>query len=229
MDIFQREKLLIGNEKFDNISNKKVIVFGCGGVGSYVIEGLVRAGIKNIDIVDKDIVDETNINRQIIATVDNIGKYKVEVEKERILSINPEADVNIFKIVFGENNSNLIDFSKYDYVVDAIDDIKAKIEIIKKAKEADVNIISSMGTGNKLNPFEFKICDISKTSVCPLAKIIRKELRSLNIKDVKVIYSTETPLPPSKVDGKIVQGSISFVPSVAGLMIASEVINDFIK
>ncbi len=229
MDIFQREKLLIGSEKFNNISNKRVIVFGCGGVGSYVIEGLVRAGIKNIDIVDKDIVDETNINRQIIATVDTIGKYKVEVEKERILSINPKANINTFKITFGETNSNLIDFSKYNYVVDAIDDIKAKIEIIKRAKEANVNIISSMGTGNKLNPFEFKICDISKTSVCPLAKVIRKELRSLNIKDVKVLYSTENPLPPSKVDGKIVQGSISFVPSVAGLMIASEVINDFIK
>ena len=229
MDIFQREKLLIGSEKFNNISNKRVIVFGCGGVGSYVIEGLVRAGIKNIDIVDKDIVDETNINRQIIATVDTIGKYKVEVEKERILSINPKANINTFKITFGETNSNLIDFSKYNYVVDAIDDIKAKIEIIKRAKEANVNIISSMGTGNKLNPFEFKICDISKTSVCPLAKVIRKELRSLNIKDVKVLYSTENPLSPSKVDGKIVQGSISFVPSVAGLMIASEVINDFIK
>lgn len=229
MDIFQREKLLIGNEKFNNINSKKVIVFGCGGVGSYVIEGLVRAGIKNIDIVDKDIVDETNINRQIIATIDTIGKYKVDVEKTRILSINPETNVNIFKIKFGEDNSNLINFSDYDYVVDAIDDIKAKIEIIKKAKEADVNIISSMGTGNKLNPFEFKICDISKTSVCPLAKVIRKELRSLNIKNVKVLYSTENPLPSNKIDGKIVQGSISFVPSVAGLMIASEVINDIIK
>lgn len=229
MDIFQREKLLIGEEKFNYIKNKKVIVFGCGGVGSYVVEGLVRAGIENIDIVDKDIIDETNINRQIIATVNTIGKYKVDVEKERILSINPNAKVNVFKINFTKENSNLIDFNSYDYVVDAVDDVNAKIEIIVKAKEANTNVISSMGTGNKLNPFEFKICDISKTSVCPLAKVIRKELKKLDIKNVKVLYSTEEPLPVKRVDEKIVQGSISFVPSVAGLMISSEVINDLLN
>lgn len=229
MDIFQREKLLIGEEKFNYIKNKKVIVFGCGGVGSYVVEGLVRAGIENIDIVDKDIIDETNINRQIIATVNTIGKYKVDVEKERILSINPNAKVNVFKINFTKENSNLIDFNSYDYVVDAVDDVNAKIEIIVKAKEANTNVISSMGTGNKLNPFEFKICDISKTSVCPLAKIIRKELKKLDIRNVKVLYSNEEPLPVKRVDEKIVQGSISFVPSVAGLMISSEVINDLLN
>lgn len=229
MDIFQREKLLIGEEKFNYIKNKKVIVFGCGGVGSYVVEGLVRAGIENIDIVDKDIIDETNINRQIIATVNTIGKYKVDVEKERILSINPNAKVNVFKINFTKENSNLIDFNSYDYVVDAVDDVNAKIEIIVKAKEANTNVISSMGTGNKLNPFEFKICDISKTSVCPLAKVIRKELKKLDIKNVKVLYSTEEPLPAKRIEKKIVQGSISFIPSVAGLMISSEIINEFLN
>lgn len=229
MDIFQREKLLIGEEKFNYIKDKKIIVFGCGGVGSYVIEALARAGIENIDIVDKDVIDVTNINRQIIATLNTIGKNKVDVERERILSINPNAKVNTFKINFTKENSNLIDFNSYDYVVDAVDDVNAKIEIIVKAKEANTNVISSMGTGNKLNPFEFKICDISKTSVCPLAKIIRKELKKLDIRNVKVLYSNEEPLPVKRVDEKIVQGSISFVPSVAGLMISSEVINDLLN
>ena len=229
MDIFQREKLLIGEEKFNYIKDKKIIVFGCGGVGSYVIEALARAGIENIDIVDKDIIDVTNINRQIIATLNTIGKNKVDVERERILSINPNAKVNTFKINFKKEKSNLINFNSYDYVVDAVDDIKAKIEIIVKAKEANTKIISSMGTGNKLDPFAFKICDISKTSVCPLAKIIRKELKKLDIRNVKVLYSTEEPLPVKRVEEKIVQGSISFVPSVAGLMISSEVINDLLN
>ena len=229
MDIFQREKLLIGEEKFNYIKDKKIIVFGCGGVGSYVIEALARAGIENIDIVDKDIIDVTNINRQIIGTLNTIGKNKVDIEKERIMSINSNAKVNTFKMNFTKENSNLINFNSYDYVVDAVDDIKAKIEIIVKAKEANTKIISSMGTGNKLDPFAFKICDISKTSVCPLAKIIRKELKKLDIRNVKVLYSNEEPLPVKRVDEKIVQGSISFVPSVAGLMISSEVINDLLN
>lgn len=227
MNIFQREEILIGQKNVELLNNKKVLLFGCGGVGSYTLEGLVRAGIGYITIVDKDVVDVTNINRQLIATQDTIGKDKVEVAKERALSINPNIKIETYKIFFDETTE--IDFSSYDYVIDAIDSVKSKLEIIKRAKEAKVPVISSMGTGNKLNPFKFEIKDISKTTVCPLAKTIRKELKRMNISKVKVLFSTEEPRSPQKDENGITQGSISFVPSVAGLMIASEVINDMIE
>ena len=226
MEIFQREEILIGKENVEILNNKKVLLFGCGGVGSFVLEGLARAGVGTIDLVDKDVVDITNINRQLIATHATIGRDKVEVSKERIVSINPNAKVNTYKIFFDETTTE-IDFSKYDYIIDAIDSVKSKIEIIKRAKEANIPIISCMGTGNKLDPFKFEIKDVSKTTVCPLAKVIRKELKNLRISKVKVLFSTEEPRQKSE-DG-IIQGSISFVPSVAGLMIAGEVIKDMIN
>lgn len=228
MEIFQREEILIGKENVEILNNKKVLLFGCGGVGSFILEALVRAGVGTIDIVDKDVVDITNINRQLIATYDTIGKDKVEVAKVRALSINPNIIVTTYKIFFDENTTE-IDFSKYDYIIDAIDSVKSKIEIIKRAKEANIPIISSMGTGNKLDPFKFEIKDISKTTVCPLAKVIRKELKNMKIAKVKVLFSTEEPRPPQKSEDGIIQGSISFIPSVAGLMIAGEVIKDMIN
>lgn len=228
MEIFQREEILIGKENVEILNNKKVLLFGCGGVGSFVLEGLARAGVGTIDLVDKDVVDITNINRQLIATHATIGRDKVEVSKERIVSINPNAKVNTYKIFFDETTTE-IDFSKYDYIIDAIDSVKSKIEIIKRAKEANIPIISCMGTGNKLDPFKFEIKDVSKTTVCPLAKVIRKELKNLRISKVKVLFSTEEPRPPQKSEDGIIQGSISFVPSVAGLMIAGEVIKDMIN
>lgn len=228
MEIFQREEILIGKENVEILNNKKVLLFGCGGVGSFVLEGLARAGVGTIDLVDKDVVDITNINRQLIATHATIGRDKVEVSKERIVSINPNAKVNTYKIFFDETTTE-IDFSKYDYIIDAIDSVKSKIEIIKRAKEANIPVISCMGTGNKLDPFKFEIKDISKTTVCPLAKVIRKELKNLRISKVKVLFSTEEPRPPQKSEDGIIQGSISFVPSVAGLMIAGEVIKDMIN
>lgn len=228
MEIFQREEILIGKENVKILNNKKVLLFGCGGVGSFVLEGIARAGVGTIDLVDKDVVDITNINRQLIATHATIGRDKVEVSKERIVSINPNAKVNTYKIFFDETTTE-IDFSKYDYIIDAIDSVKSKIEIIKRAKEANIPVISCMGTGNKLDPFKFEIKDISKTTVCPLAKVIRKELKNLRISKVKVLFSTEEPRPPQKSEDGIIQGSISFVPSVAGLMIAGEVIKDMIN
>ena len=228
MEIFQREEILIGKENVEILNNKKVLLFGCGGVGSFVLEGLARAVVGTIDLVDKDVVDITNINRQLIATHATIGRDKVEVSKERIVSINPNAKVNTYKIFFDETTTE-IDFSKYDYIIDAIDSVKSKIEIIKRAKEANIPIISCMGTGNKLDPFKFEIKDVSKTTVCPLAKVIRKELKNLRISKVKVLFSTEEPRPPQKSEDGIIQGSISFVPSVAGLMIAGEVIKDMIN
>ncbi|MBO5476591.1 MAG: tRNA threonylcarbamoyladenosine dehydratase [Clostridia bacterium] len=228
MEIFQREEILIGKENVEILNNKKVLLFGCGGVGSFVLEALARAGVGNIDVVDKDVVDVTNINRQLIATHDTIGMDKVEVAKARVLSINLNAKVNTYKIFFDETTTE-IDFSKYDYIIDAIDSVKSKIEIIKRAKEANIPVISSMGTGNKLDPFKFEIKDISKTTVCPLAKVIRKELKRLGITKLKVLFSTEEPHSPLKSENGIVQGSISFVPSVAGLMIAGEVIKDMIN
>ena len=192
MEIFQREEILIGKENVEILNNKKVLLFGCGGVGSFVLEGLARAGVGTIDLVDKDVVDITNINRQLIATHATIGRDKVEVSKERIVSINPNAKVNTYKIFFDETTTE-IDFSKYDYIIDAIDSVKSKIEIIKRAKEANIPIISCMGTGNKLDPFKFEIKDVSKTTVCPLAKVIRKELKNLRISKVKVFIMQNDP------------------------------------
>lgn len=226
MSFLDRTEMLIGSEAVSRLADAKVLVFGLGGVGGHVCEALVRAGIGEIHIVDGDTVAESNINRQIIATRDNIGQPKVEAMAERIRSINPECRVKGFQMFFlpGETSDSM-DFSGYDYVVDAVDTVAAKLEIIEKAKAAGVPVISSMGTGNKLDPTLFRIADISKTSVCPLAKVIRKELRNRGIRDVKVLFSTEEPVRT----GVRTPASISFVPSVAGLIIGGEVIKDIIR
>ena len=231
-NIFSRLEILIGEEKVSLLKNKRVAIFGIGGVGGAVCEALVRSGIGEFDLIDNDTVSLTNINRQIIATHDSLNKDKVDVMKDRILSINKDAKVNIHKCFFLKENSSLFDFTKYDYVVDAVDTVTAKIEIITKAKEANIPVISSMGTGNKLNPTMLEVTDISKTSVCPLAKVMRYELRKRNIKNVKVVYSKEEPLTPKTIlkdEFRIIPGSTSFVPPVAGYIIASEVIKDLIK
>ena len=225
---FSRTELLIGEEKVKILNNSKVCVFGIGGVGSYVVEALARAGIGNFILVDNDDVDISNINRQIIATHKTIGMDKVEVAKERILDINPNAKVEIYKEFFGPNSKELFDKS-VSYVVDCVDTVTAKLEIISRAYKLNVPVISSMGTGNKLDPTRFEVTDINKTSVCPLAKVIRKELRIRGIKKLKVIYSKEEPVKTKNEGGKQVPASISFVPSVAGLIIAGEVIKDIIK
>ena len=226
MSFLDRTEMLIGSEAVSRLADAKVLVFGVGGVGGHVCEALVRAGIGEIHIVDGDTVAESNINRQIIATRDNIGQPKVEAMAERIRSINPECRVKGFQMFFlpGETSGSM-DFIGYDYVVDAVDTVAAKLEIIEKAKAAGVPVISSMGTGNKLDPTLFRIADISKTSVCPLAKVIRKELRNRGIRDVKVLFSTEEPVRT----GVRTPASISFVPSVAGLIIGGEVIKDIIR
>lgn len=241
MDTFIRSELLLGEGSISKLNSKTVLVFGCGGVGSFVIEGLVRTGISNFIIVDNDTVSKSNINRQIIATTNTIGKSKVEVTKERILSINPISNVLTYETFILENSLESINFENVDYVVDCIDTISGKIAIIKKAKELNIPVISSMGTGNKLDPLQFKITDISKTSVCPLAKVMRYELKKRNIKNVKVLFSTETPIDLSnnELEKKLLQdegsvkhqipGSVSFVPSIAGLLIAREIILDLLK
>lgn len=221
---FSRTAQLLGNENVEKLFDKHVIVFGVGGVGGYVVEALVRSGVGNISIVDNDVVNESNINRQIIAFHSTIGMQKVEVLKNRILDINPDCQVFVHNQFFLPENSNDFDFSIYDYVVDAVDTVTAKIEIIKKAKEANVPVISSMGTGNKLNPVGFKVSDISKTKVCPLARVMRNELKKCGISKVKCVYSEENPVIQTKTPA-----SVAFVPPVAGLLIASEVIEDLIK
>ena len=229
---FSRFEMLIGKEKMKKLENKRVAIFGIGGVGGAVCEALIRSGISYFDLIDNDTVSFTNLNRQIIATYDTIGLYKVDVMKKRMLSINKDAIVNIYKCFFLEDNSSDFDFGKYDYVIDAVDTVSAKLEIIRKAKEANVPVISSMGTGNKMNPALLEVCDISKTSVCPLAKVMRYELRKRNIKNVKVVYSKEEPLTPEislKEGSRNIPGSTSFVPPVAGYIIASEVVKDLIK
>ena len=230
-DMFSRTEMLIGKENLSKLKNSKVAVFGIGGVGSFVVEGLVRAGIQNFILVDKDNVDVSNINRQIIATHDTVDRPKVEVAKERILSINPDAKVEIYKEFFlPETEAKYLDKS-VSYIVDAIDTVTAKIELVQRANKLNIPIISCMGTGNKLDPTKFEIADIYKTSVCPLAKVMRKELKLRRINKLKVLYSKEEPIKTENenVDGKRVPASISFVPSVAGLIIAGEIIKDIIK
>ena len=194
MSQFKRTELLIGTNSVEKLKKMKVAVFGIGGVGSYVVEALARCGIGSFDLIDKDVVSESNINRQIIALHSTVGIAKVEVAKKRILDINPCAIVNTYETFFLPENAKEFDFVQYDYVIDAVDTVSAKIEIIRKAKEANVPVISCMGTGNKLNPLEFKIADISKTSVCPLARVMRKELSKRGIQNVKCLYSTEKPV-----------------------------------
>ena len=233
MEQFSRFEILIGEDKMNLLKTKRIAVFGIGGVGGAVVEALVRSGITKFDLIDDDVVSLSNLNRQIIANLETVGQDKVEVMKKRILSINKNVEVNTFKCFFLPENSNQFDFTNYDYVVDAVDTVTAKIEIIRKAKEANVPVISSMGTGNKMNPTMLEVCDINKTSVCPLAKVMRYELRKRNIKNVKVVYSKEEPLIPLKIiegsNKKNIPGSTSFVPPVAGYIIASEVIKDLLN
>ena len=221
---FCRTTQLLGNENVEKLFDKHVIVFGVGGVGGYVVEALARSGVGKISIVDNDVVNESNINRQIIALHSTVGMQKVEVLKKRILDINPECKVFVYNQFFLPENSNDFDFSIYDYVVDAVDTVTAKLEIIKKSKESNVPVISSMGTGNKLNPMGFKVSDISKTKVCPLARVMRNELKKRGISKVKCVYSEENPVIQTQTPA-----SVAFVPSVAGLLIASEVIKDLVK
>lgn len=226
---FSRTELIIGKDNIEKLNNSKVAVFGVGGVGSFVVEGLVRAGIGNLVLVDKDVVDITNLNRQLIATRKTIGKPKVEVAKERALDINPDVNLVTYQEFFMPETEGIIDDS-IDYIVDAIDTVTAKIELVVRANKLNIPIISSMGTGNKLDPTKFEVSDIYKTSVCPLAKVMRKELKDRNISKLKVVYSKENPIKTKfKKDEERVPGSISFVPSVAGLIIAGEVIKDLIK
>lgn len=220
---FSRTELVIGKEKVDILKKSKVAIFGIGGVGSYVVEGLARSGIGNFILVDKDEVSISNINRQIIATHNTVGNPKVEVAKKRILEINPNANVEIYQEFFMPDTEGILDDS-IDYIVDAVDTVTAKLELIVRANKLNIPIISCMGTGNKLDPTKFEITDIYKTSVCPLAKVMRKELKARGIKKLKVLYSKEEAI---KTEGVI--GSISFVPSVAGLIISGEVIKDLIK
>ena len=226
---FSRTEMLIGKDGIEKLKNSKVAIFGIGGVGSYVVEALARAGVGSFILVDNDEVSISNLNRQIIATTKTIGKPKVEVAKERILEINPEANVEIYQEFFMPETEGIIDES-VSYIVDAIDTVTAKIELVLRANKLNIPIISSMGTGNKLDPTRFEVTDIYKTSVCPLAKVMRKELKQRSIRKLKVVYSKEEPIKveQDKTTKKQVPGSTSFVPSVAGLIIAGEVVKDII-
>lgn len=247
-DQFSRTELLLGNTAMETLKNSRVAVFGVGGVGGYVCEALVRSGVGHFDLIDNDKVSLTNLNRQIIATHKTIGRDKVEVMKERILEINPDANVKIYKSFFLPENADEFPFEEYDYIVDAVDTVTAKIGLVMKAEEKNIPIISSMGAGNKLDASQFKVADIYQTKVCPLAKVMRHELKKRNIKKLKVVYSEEIPMQLS-INQKVVSqeagqeisveepttgkrtipGSVAFVPSVAGLIIAGEVVKDLSK
>ena len=232
---FSRSELLLGTEALCKLKTSRVAIFGIGGVGGYAVEALVRTGIGEIDLIDNDTVSLTNINRQIIATHDTIGQFKVDVMAKRIAEINPDCVVHTHKVFYLSENDNEFDFSAFDYVVDAIDTVSGKIGLIMAAKQANVPIISAMGAGNKLNPAMFEVADIHKTSVCPLAHVMRKELKKRGVKDLKVVYSKEKPLTP--IDGisdevtskRVTPGSVAFVPPVVGMIIAGEVIKDLCK
>lgn len=232
MEIFSRTEMLLGKENIEKLKDKYICVFGIGGVGGYVCEALARTGIGKIDLVDNDTVSKSNINRQIIALHSTVGKYKTEVMKERMLDINPNIEVNIHNVFYMPETSHLFNFSKYDYIVDAIDTVSGKIELVLQAQNVGTPIISSMGAGNKINPCTFKVADIYKTSVCPLARVMRTELKKRGVKKLKVVYSDEIPsnqVNKEEVKGKYVPASCAFIPSVVGLIIASEVIKDLIK
>ena len=246
---FSRTELLFGKEEMETLANKRVAIFGIGGVGGYVCEALVRSGVGKLDLIDNDKVCMSNLNRQIIATRNTVGKYKTEVMKSRILEINPETEVNIHNCFFLPENAEEFPFEEYDYVVDAVDTVTAKIALVMKCKEVDVPIISSMGAGNKLDASAFRVTDIYKTKVCPLAKVMRRELKKRGVKKLKVVYSEEEPIRPMEdtsdncstetvcQDGveykaakrRSTPGSVAFVPSVAGLIIAGEVIKDLAR
>ena len=243
---FSRTELLLGKEAMNKLENSRVAVFGIGGVGGYVCEALVRSGVGTFDLIDDDKVCLTNLNRQIIATRKTVGQYKTEVMRDRILDINPKADVRIHNCFYLPENASDFDFSEYDYVVDAVDTVTAKIELIMRAKEAGTPVISSMGAGNKLDASAFRVADIYKTKVCPLAKVMRRELKKRGVKKLKVVYSEEQPIRPIEdmaiscrshcicppgaahkcTERRDIPGSVAFVPSVVGLIIAGEVIKD---
>lgn len=239
---FSRTELLLGKEAMNELQNAHIAVFGIGGVGGYTAEALVRSGVGKIDIIDNDKVSLTNINRQIYATHDTVGMYKTDVAKQRMISINPNVQVTAYNIFYTPETANNFDFSKYDYVIDAIDTVTGKIQLAAEAEKYNVPIISSMGAGNKLDPTAFEVSDIYKTSVCPLARVMRQQLKKRGIKKLKVVYSKEIPIIPKEYlndqmekAGELsekrrqIPGSIAFVPSVAGLIIAGEVIKDIIK
>lgn len=231
--MFSRLELLIGKEGVEKLNQKHVIVFGVGGVGGYVVEALTRSGIGHITLVDSDVVSLTNLNRQIIATQETIGQKKVKVMEDRIHSINPQCQVTTIEMFYLPEIAHQIHLQDYDYVVDAIDTITAKIELAVRCEKDNIPLISSMGTGNKLHPEMLEISDIYKTSVCPLAKVMRKELKTRGIKHLKVVYSKEQPLKPEKsheqTNKRVVPGSSAFVPSSAGLLIASHVIQELLE
>lgn len=246
---FSRTQLLIGEEAIQKLAKSRVAVFGIGGVGGYVCEALVRSGVGAFDLVDDDKVCLTNLNRQIIATRKTVGKYKVEVMKERMLEINPDVDVRTYQCFFLPENADDFPFEEYDYIVDAVDTVTAKLEIIMRAKEKNVPVISAMGAGNKLDTGRFRIADIYDTSVCPLARVMRRELKKRNVKSLKVVYSDEQPIRPVEdmsiscrtncicppgaahkcTERRDIPGSTAFVPAVAGLMIAGEIVKDLSK
>ena len=239
-DQFTRTRLLLGQEAMEKLHHSRVAVFGIGGVGGYVVEALARSGVGALDLIDKDTVSLSNLNRQIIATHSTIGQYKVDVAAARVLDISPDIRVRTSKAFFLPDTADQFDFRQFDYVVDAIDTVTGKLALIVRAKEAKVPLISSMGTGNKLDPTRFEVTDLSKTTMCPLARIMRKECHKRGIDHVKVVYSKEEALVPMDDDGnpagtsgdpgrRATPGSTAFVPSVAGLIIAGEVIKDLIK
>lgn len=232
-EYFLRTEILLGEEAMEKLENAHVIIFGVGGVGGYVAEALARSGVGAIDIVDNDTVSVTNINRQIVATTKTIGLSKVQVMKERILEINPDCKVEAHECFYLPETKTQFDFSKYSYVVDAVDTVTAKIALVMESKEKNVPVISSMGAGNKLDPTAFEVSDIYKTSVCPLAKVMRNELKKRGVKKLKVVYSKELPIKPKETDEvtnkRMTPGSTAFVPSVVGLIIASEVVKDLTK
>ena len=243
---FSRSELLIGKEGIEKLHKSRVAIFGIGGVGGYTVDALVRSGVEQIDLIDDDKVCLTNLNRQLIATRKTVGKDKVDIMRERILEINPKVTVNVYKTFFLPENADTFPFEEYDYVVDAIDTVTGKIELVMKANEAKIPIICSMGAGNKLDPTAFEVADIYKTSVCPLARVMRTELRKRGVKKLKVVYSKEKPITPIEdmsiscrahcvcppgaarkcTERKQIPGSTAFVPSVVGLIIAGEVIKD---
>ena len=243
---FSRTELLLGKEAMDKLANSRVAVFGIGGVGGYVCEALVRTGVGSFDLIDDDKVCLTNLNRQIIATRKTIGQYKTDVMKERMLEINPKVDVRVHKCFFLPENADEFPFEEYDYIVDAVDTVTAKISLVMKAQEMNIPIISSMGAGNKLDASKFQVADIYKTKVCPLAKVMRRELKKRGVKKLKVVYSEEQPTRPVEdisiscrthcicppgaahkcTERRDIPGSVAFVPSVVGLIIAGEVVKD---
>ena len=233
---FSRTERLLGKENMEKLAAARVCIFGIGGVGGYVAEALARSGVGHLELVDNDVICLSNLNRQIIATHETLGRYKVDVMKERILSINPTAEVTVYKCFYLPETRAQFDFTNYDYVVDAIDTVAGKIALVLQAEESGTPVISSMGAGNKLDPAAFQVADIYQTSVCPLAKVMRRELKRRGVKKLKVVYSKEQPVAVQNDEESLlssprrsIPGSIAFVPSVAGLIIAGEVVKDLVN